>query len=45
MFEVYVNDLLAQSFITASQPTGRIGFIAQNARSEFNNIRIWQMAL
>ena len=45
MFEVYVDDLLVQTFITSQSATGRIGFIVQNARCDFRDVRLWKMAL
>ena len=45
MFEVYIDDLLVQTFITSKPPTGRVGFIVQNARCVYSNVHIWQMIL
>jgi hypothetical protein len=45
IFEVYVDDLLVQTFITSQPPTGRIGFIVQNARCSYRDVRVWQMVL
>lgn len=45
IFEVYIDDLLVQTFTTAHTPTGRWGFIVQNARCTFDDVRIWQMTL
>ncbi len=45
MFEVYVDDLLVQTFITSQSPTGRIGLIAQNARCAFWDVHLWEMVL
>jgi hypothetical protein len=45
MFELYIDDLLMQTFITTGVPTGRIGFIVQNARCTFDDLKIWQMSL
>lgn len=45
MFEVYIDDLLMQSFVTGSAPTGRFGFIVQNSRCTFADIQVWEMNL
>lgn len=45
MFEVYIDDLLMQTFITARTPTGRIGFIVQNARCVYSDVQMWEMKL
>ena len=45
VFEVYVDDLLVQTFVTSKAPTGRIGFIVRNARCAYSDLQIWQMIL
>ena len=32
MFELYIDDLLVQTFIVPDAPTGRLGFMVQNAK-------------
>lgn len=43
IFELYIDDLLMQTFITANPPTGRFGFVVLNARCVYSDVRIWRM--
>lgn len=43
IFELYVNDLLVQTYITQNTPTGRLGFVIQNARCILSNLTIWHL--
>jgi hypothetical protein len=51
MFELYVDDMLVQTFNTTHQPDGvghtprRLGFIAQNGQGLFHNVQAWSMNL
>ena len=40
--ELYIDDLLMQSFFF-EQPSGRIGFIAQESEAQFSNLKFYQM--
>ena len=40
--ELYVDDMLMQSFFV-EQPSGRIGFIAQESETQFSNLKCYQM--
>jgi len=42
MFELYIDDLLFQAFLTEGA-TGRLGFFAQNGTVTFGDLRAWQM--
>jgi hypothetical protein len=44
MVELYVDDLLMQTFFTG-ETTGRIGFVAQNAKARFSGGKAWEMNL
>ena len=44
MFELYVNDLLFQTFVTG-ETTGRIGFVAQNGKVTLADVKAWEMNL
>ena len=44
MFELYVNDLLFQTFVTG-ETSGRVGFIAQNGRVQVADVKAWEMNL
>lgn len=43
MFELYIDDLLVQTFFTAGMPSGRLGFVVQNAACILEDIRVWEM--
>jgi len=44
IFECYLNDLLVQTYVTEN-PTGRIGFVAQDGQGIFEGLRAWKMNL
>jgi hypothetical protein len=44
MFELYVNDLLFQTFVTG-ETSGRVGFVGQNGRVRLADVRAWEMNL
>jgi sucrose-6-phosphate hydrolase SacC (GH32 family) len=44
IFELYLNDLLVQTFCT-NGATGRIGFIVRDGQAIFDNLRAWEMNL
>jgi len=44
IFEIYLNDLLVQTF-WAKDLTGRIGFIVHDAEGIFSPPRVWKMSL
>jgi len=44
IFEVYLNDLLVQTF-SAQRLTGRIGFVAQDGEAVFGCPKVWAMTL
>jgi hypothetical protein len=43
IFEVYLNDILVQSFITRNKPDGCIGFMAQDCLLNIDNLTIYKM--
>lgn len=43
MFELYVDGLLAQCFVHLGKPSGRLGFLAQNAVCEVRNLALHRM--
>jgi len=49
MFEFYLDDMLVQTFNTTHAPGGiglipqRIGFVVQNGRGLFEDLRVWSM--
>jgi hypothetical protein len=51
MFELYLDDMLVQTFNTTHEPGGvgrtpvRFGFIAQNGQGLFGDIKAWSMSL
>ena len=51
MFELYLDDMLVQTFNTTHEPGGigatpqRVGFIAQNGQGLFENVKAWSMTL
>jgi len=51
MFELYLDDVLVQTFNTTREPGGtgrtpvRLGFIAQNGQGLFGPIKAWSMSL
>jgi hypothetical protein len=44
IFELYLNDLLVQTFYT-NGATGRVGFIVRDGQAIFDNLRAWEMNL
>lgn len=44
IFEIYLNDLLVQTF-SAANLTGRIGFVVQDGEGTFSCPNIWEMSL
>ena len=51
MFELYLDDMLVQTFNTTHEPGGigltpqRLGFIAENGQGLFENVKAWSMTL
>jgi hypothetical protein len=51
MFELYLDDMLVQTFNTTHAPGGvghtprRIGFLAQNGQGMVENVKVWSMSL
>lgn len=45
MFELYLDGLLVQSFITMEKPSGRLGFLLQNAQCRFHDMKLFEMNL
>lgn len=51
MFELYLDDMLVQTFNTTHNPDiigktpKRLGFISQNGQAVFENLKIWKMTL
>ncbi len=45
MFELYIDDLLVQTFIVPDAPTGRLGFMIQNAKCDLEDLKMWEMSL
>ena len=51
MFELYLDDMLVQTFNTTHEPGSigrtpqRVGFIAENGQGLFENVRVWSMNL
>lgn len=51
MFELYLDDMLVQTFNTTHSPGGigltpeRIGFIAENGQGLYSNLKVWSMNL
>ena len=44
LFELYLDDWLVQTY--AYRPaSGRLGFVARDARLEVNGLKAWQMSL
>jgi hypothetical protein len=44
MLELYVDDLLMQTFFTG-ETTGRVGFVVQNCKAAFSDVKAWAMSL
>ena len=44
MFELYVDDMYVQTFLTRKM-TGSIGFIIQNGKVTFDDLKVWEMNL
>jgi hypothetical protein len=45
LLELYIDDLLMQTFPSIKLSTGRIGFFVQNAEAVFRNVHAWEMSL
>lgn len=45
MFELYIDDILMQTFVTDGPPTGRLGLIVQNGTASFTSLQAWTMDL
>ena len=45
LFELYVNDLLVQTYSLNEHWEGTLGFLAVDATAEFSNLRAWEMSL
>lgn len=45
MAELYVDDLLVQTFILTKKPSGRLGFVSRNAKCTWSDISLYQMNL
>ena len=45
IFELYVDNLLVQSFIVMNRPSGRIGFVLLNAECQFDQLKLFEMNL
>jgi hypothetical protein len=45
MLELYLNDLLVQTFFFSAKATGRIGFLAQDGGCLFEDMQAWEMSL
>jgi hypothetical protein len=51
MFELYLDDMLVQTFNTTHEPGGigrtpqRLGFIVENGQGLFENVKAWSMSL
>ena len=45
MFELYLKDMLVQSFIVPSESNGQLGFAVQNAEAIIESIKIYKMNL
>ncbi len=44
IFELYLNDLLVQTYYT-HEATGKVGFIVRDGQAIFDNLRAWEMSL
>jgi hypothetical protein len=45
MFEMYLDDVLVQSFFISPQSTGRIGFLVEDGVCLVENVKAWRMSL
>ena len=45
MFELYVDDLLVQSYVMQEKPNGKIALVLQNAECELSNLKMYEMNL
>ncbi|MCY2926977.1 MAG: hypothetical protein NT031_16390 [Planctomycetota bacterium] len=45
ILELYLNDLLVQTFFFSAKATGRIGFLAQDGGCLFEDVKVTQMSL
>jgi hypothetical protein len=45
MFELYVDDVLMQTFVTGGPLTGRVGLVVRNGTARFSVLRAWTMDL
>ena len=44
MFELYLNDLLVQTYHTDGA-TGRVGFLVRDGQAVFDNLKCWEMSI
>lgn len=44
LFEVYLDDLLVQTYVTTNA-SGRIGFVVQDGQATVEDVRAWAMSL
>ena len=45
VFELYIDDLLMQTYIYKPGDKGRFGFIVKNANATISDLRMWKMSL
>lgn len=45
MMELYIDDLLVQSFLLQGEPSGQIGLLARNAEWRIEDLRLYRLAL
>lgn len=45
MMELYVDDLLVQSFLLQGEPSGQIGLLARNAEWNIEDLHLYRLAL
>ena len=45
IFELYLDDLLVQTFFISNQSTGRLGFLCRDGVCLFENLKLYQMSL
>ena len=45
MFELYVDDLLVQSYVMQEKPNGKIALVLKNAEFELSNLNMYEMNL
>ena len=44
LFELYLDDLLVQTFFISAKATGRIGFLVQDGGCAFQDVKCWAMS-